>query len=99
MLRFRFVACLHFSTLVCVVRMTCIVDCCHSGTIFDLPFVYVDDGKQTKMEAATEDRFRFPHLQVVQKLKRQRMFEEYAGFMLVATIALLIPYLYFPSRA
>ena len=77
--------------------MTCVVDCCHSGTIFDLPFTFVGDGKQTKMHG--EENFKFPHISVVRKLRRKRLFEEYAGFIIVAAIALLVPFFYFPKRA
>ncbi|CAB9508240.1 Metacaspase-1 [Seminavis robusta] len=42
-----------FRNLVCPMKggvtMTCLFDCCHSGTVLDLPFVFIGDGKQEGM--------------------------------------------------
>jgi len=49
------------SDLVCKmpkgVTMTCLFDCCHSGSVLDLPFVFVGDGEHEEMEG--RDGFEF----------------------------------------
>lgn len=42
------------------VTMTCLFDCCHSGTVLDLPFAYVGDDEHEEME--TPENFNFDHI-------------------------------------
>jgi Caspase domain len=39
------------------VTMTCLFDCCHSGTVLDLPYTFVGDGKHESM--TTPDNYNF----------------------------------------
>lgn len=29
---------------------TCVMDCCHSGTVMDLPYIFIANGEQTEMK-------------------------------------------------
>lgn len=62
------------------VHMTAIVDCCHSGTIFDLPFEYDKEMSKTNYKAV-----RFPHMAMVRE-ERRRIEEEKEGTTHVPTI-------------
>jgi hypothetical protein len=53
--------------------MTAVVDCCHSGTIFDLPFEY-----DKKMSKTNYKAVRFPHMETVRE-ERRRIAEEKQG--------------------
>jgi IS5 family transposase len=46
--------------------MTAVVDCCHSGGIFDLPFEY-----DKKMRKANYKAVRFPHMETVREERRR----------------------------
>lgn len=67
--------------------MTCLVDCCHSGTILDLPFTFKLDGSQKQM--TFDPNFRFPHT----KKGKEWNWAVYVAAAIPVVIAIAIPIL------
>ena len=74
------------------VHMTCIIDCCHSGTILDLPFTYRPSSTTTstnnaRLTCPKGKNRAFPHLG---KVRRKKLWEDYKGLIVVGTAVLWV---------